>query len=156
VTLLPEWGAVTSRRPKGTFFAEARHRTCRSLRSVHPFLHSSPFYHIPQNHLLCDGPDTPLKSFPSTGASAPSSNILFLGSTRRSIPNGIWIGSAGFAQLTAERRYTLQWANPSPSKLLFRMGNLEPHPIHDYLGPPSFSTQNGISVGSAVLQGSRL
>ena len=31
--------------------AEARHTTYRSLRSVHPFLHSSPFYPIPE--ILC-------------------------------------------------------------------------------------------------------
>jgi len=42
----------------------------------------------------------------------------FLGPTRVSIPNDISIGSAVFAQLMAERSYTLQWAAfPSPSKL---------------------------------------
>jgi len=36
-------------------------KTYRSLRSVHPFLHSSPFYPIPLNLMLCKGLDTPLK-----------------------------------------------------------------------------------------------
>jgi len=43
--------------------------------------------------------------------------LYFLGPTWVQIPNGISIGSAIFAQLTAECPYTLQQAAPYPSKL---------------------------------------
>jgi len=55
------------------------------------------------------------------------SNIPFLGPTPLSIPNGISTGSAGFAQLTKESPYTLQWAALPPSKLPVRMGASGPH-----------------------------
>jgi len=42
------------------------------------------------------------------------SNTCFLGFTRDHNPNGISIGSAIFAQLTAEFPYTLQWATLYP------------------------------------------
>jgi len=38
----------------------------------------------------------------------------FLGSTLVQIPNGMSIGSAVFAQLTADSRYTLQRVTPFP------------------------------------------
>jgi len=46
----------------------------------------------------------------------------FLGPTRVQNPNGILIGSAVFAQLTAERPYALHWAAVRPSKLCLSMG----------------------------------
>jgi len=51
-----------------------------------------------------------------------------LSKTQVHIPNGIMIGSASFAQLTADSPYTLQWAAPFPSKLTRRrrMGHLDP------------------------------
>jgi len=51
---------VTLRPQKGT-----------SYRSVHLFLHSLPFFPIPQNPMLCSGPDTPLKVPPAVERSAP-------------------------------------------------------------------------------------
>jgi len=53
--------------------------------------------------------------------------------TRVHNPNGKPIGSAVFAQLTAESPYTLQWATLSP-KLALLMGDLDPHLIHNSLG----------------------
>jgi len=50
--------------------------------------------------------------------------------------NSISISSTLFQQLTAEGPYTLQWADPSPSKLPFHMGRS---------GPPS----NTWFIGSA-------
>jgi len=47
------------------------------------------------------------KSTPFSWSICTSSNTWFLGSTRLSIRNGISIGAAVFAQLTAERTYTL-------------------------------------------------
>jgi len=87
------------------------------------------------------------------------SNTRFLGLTPFSIPNGMSIGSAVFAQLTAESPYTkLQWIAPFPLKIA---------PLHRGFGHPSNTwfwfpepTQvhnpNGISITSPVLQGSRL
>jgi len=76
------------------------------------------------------------------------SNTCFLGPTRVQIPNGISIGSAVFAQLTAESRYILQRA---ALKLPLPKGDLDSHLIREsldlsetitlYNGPP-FSPQN--------------
>jgi len=52
-------------------------------------------------------------------------------------PNGKSIGSAVFAQVTVECSYTLQWAAPSPSKLLLRMGDLDAHLNHGSWAHPS-------------------
>ena len=83
-------GAVTSRLPTGTFLYRSTSYDVRyrSLRSDHPFLHSSPFYQIPRNPVLYNGLDAPLKVPLPVGASTPSCNSRFLGSTRRSTPNG--------------------------------------------------------------------
>jgi len=53
-------------------------------------------------------------------------NTCFLGPTRVHNPNGIWIDSAIFTQLTAERPCTLQWAALSLSKLPLPTGDLAP------------------------------
>ena len=71
------------------------------------------------------------------GIWASSSNTCFLGSTRVLNPTGISIGSAVFVQLTAERHYTLQRATLGASKLPLPMGDLQLHPIHDFLAHPS-------------------
>ena len=74
---------------------------------------------------------------------APS-NACFLAPTLVHNPNGISISSAVFAQITAECRYTLQWAAPRgsgpPSNTWF------PWPTRIY-------NPNGISISSAVLAG---
>jgi len=57
---------------------------------------------------------------------APQSNICFLGSTRVHIPNDILIGSAVFAELTAKRPYTSQWAAPFPRKIAHSHGGSGP------------------------------
>jgi len=69
------------------------------------------------------------------------SNMCFLVPTRVHTPNGISIGSAVFAHLTAECLYTLQRAAPSPSKSPFRMGDLNPRLIHGFLGPLESTTK---------------
>jgi len=51
------------------------------------------------------------------------------------LTNGKSIGSAIFAQLTAESPYSLQWA-PFPTKLPLSTGDLDPHLIHGSMGPP--------------------
>jgi len=51
-------------------------------------------------------------------------------------PNGTTIGSAVFAQTTAERPYTLQWFACFPSKLPLPMLASRPHVIRGLLGAP--------------------
>ena len=82
------------------------------------------------------------------------SNTWFLGPIRAHNPNGISIGSAVFAQLTAECPYTLQWDAPSPSKLPLSMGDLDPHLIHGSLGPAESSMQKASRSEQLFLQSS--
>jgi len=64
---------------------------------------------------------------------------MVLGPIRVRTPNSISIGSAIFAQLTAEGPYTLQWTAPSPSTL--SMGGSGPHLIAGSFGPPESTCQ---------------
>jgi len=68
-------------------------------------------------------------------------------------PNGLSIGSAVFAQMTADCPYTLQWNVHSPLKIA---------PLHEgsglpsntwFLGPTQVLNPNGISIGAAVFAG---
>ena len=62
----------------------------------------------------------------------PQLSARFLGPIRAHNPNSIWIGSAVFAQMTAECPYTLQWDAPFPQKKLpIPIGGSGPHLIHD-------------------------
>jgi len=66
------------------------------------------------------------------------------------------IGSAVFAQFTAEYPYTLQQAAPFPQKLPFPWEGSGPHLIHGSLGPPESSTQTASWSVQLFLQGSLL
>ena len=55
-------------------------------------------------------------------------------------PNDTSIGSAVFAQLTADYRHASP-GMPSPLKLPVPIGDLEPHVIHDCLCPSKSTTQ---------------
>jgi len=66
--------------------------------------------------------------------------------------NGISIGSAVFAQLTAERPYTLQRAALSPLKIASSHGGSGPSNAL-FLGPIPAHNPSGISIGSAVFPG---
>jgi len=80
-------------------------------------------------------------------------DFCFLQPTRVHNPNGKSIGSAVFAQLTAESPYTLQWALLSP-KIAPSHGDLDPHLIHGSLGLPESSTQIAFRSVQLFLQGS--
>jgi len=82
----------------------------------------------------------------------PKSNTYFLWPTQVHIPNDILIGSAVFAQLTAESPYTLQWAALFPSKLPLHGGS-EPPSNMWFLGPPHIHNPFGIVMGSAIFAG---
>ena len=71
-------------------------------------------------------------------------NTCFLGPTRVNNPNGMSIGSAVFAQLTAEHPDTLQWAAPSHGR------SAPPHNTW-FLGPDH--NPNDILIGLAIFAG---
>jgi len=52
-----------------------------------------------------------------------------------------YVGPPLFAQVTAERPYTLEWAASPRSKLPLLIGGSGPHLIHYLLGPPEPTTQ---------------
>jgi len=63
--------------------------------------------------------------------------------------NSISIGSAVFAQLTAECPYTLQWAASFPQNCPFPWGIWTSSNIW-FLEPTRAHNPNGISIGSTV------
>jgi len=64
-------------------------------------------------------------------------NIYFLGPTQIRNPIGISVGSYIFAQLTAECRRACLKISHFP----FAWGDLDPHLIHDSLGPSESKSQ---------------
>jgi len=68
--------------------------------------------------------------------------------------NGISVGLAIFAEMTAQWPYTLQWDAPSSLKIVPSHGGSGPHLIHGSLGPPDSSTQIASWSVQAFLQGS--
>jgi len=68
-------------------------------------------------------------------------------------PNGISIGSAVFAQTTAECTYTLQWDAAFPLKIAASHGGSGPPSNTWFLGPTRVLNPNGISIGSAIFAG---
>ena len=84
----------------------------------------------------------------------PPNNGFIDGSTRVQIQNGISTGSAIFAQLMAERHYTLQWATLSPSKLPLPMVESGPHRIHDSMCPSEPITQTASRLVQPFLHSS--
>jgi len=70
------------------------------------------------------------------------------------IPNDISIGSAVFAQLTAESSHTLQWATPFPHQNSH--GDLDFRLIHGFFGPTESTTQTASRSVQRFLQGSLL
>jgi len=101
-------------------------------RLVQPFLHSSR-QKVPI--LYNGGPFSPKLLLP-TGIWTPS-NLRFLGPVRAHNPNGITIGSAVFAQMTA-------MGCPFSLKIAPSHGGCGPHLIHGSLGLPE-------SFGSLVI-----
>ena len=81
------------------------------------------------------------KNCPYTWGIWTPSNTWFLGPIWAHNPNRISIGSAVFAQMTAECPYTPQWDALPRSKLLLPMGDLDPDLIHGFLDPPESLTQ---------------
>jgi len=78
----------------------------------------------------------PFKIAPFHGSEPPFST-WFHGPTQILIPNNISIGSAVFAQLTAECPYTLQWAALALLKIVPSLVWCGPHLIHGSFAHPS-------------------
>jgi len=118
-------------------------------RSVQPFLHRSWV-----SLYFTKGPSLPsLKITRSHRVSEPHLT-RFLGPIGTRKPNGIFIDTAVFAQMTAVFLYVanLQWY-ALPQNCPFPWGS-GPHLINGSLGPSNFSTHaNSISIGSAVFAG---
>jgi len=121
--------------------------TQTASRSVQPCLHSSRQSVVGHAFPLHNCP------FPWRGGIWTLSNTWFLWSTRLSIQNGISIGSAVFAQITADSPDSFYWA-PFPKKLPLSTGNLNSHLIHSSLGPPKSSIQTASPSVQPVLQDS--
>jgi len=68
-------------------------------------------------------------------------------------PNRMPIGSAIFAQMTAECPYTLQWDAPFPLKIAPSHGESGPPCNTWFPGPTRVTNPNGISIVSAVFAG---
>jgi len=91
---------------------------------------------------------------PKNGVIWTQSNTWFLGPTRVQIPNGISIGSPVFAQLTAERPYTLQWVTLCFENCSFPWQVLGLHLIHDSLSIPEPTTQTTSRLDQPFLHSS--
>jgi len=93
--------------------------------------------HNSQKPMLCNGPYTPLKGPFSWEHTHPHLIHGSLGLPDSAAQNGISIGSAVFAQLTAECRYILLWTAPFPRMITPSHGGSGPHLTHDFLANPS-------------------
>jgi len=105
--------------------------------SVQPFLHS-----LRQKvHILYNGrPYPPELPLPMGDLDLPCNTWCF-GPMRAHNPNGTSIGSAIFAQMTAECPYIYNGLPVSPSKLPLPMLASGSHVIRGSLGPPESETQ---------------
>jgi len=88
----------------------------------------------------------------SLSTAGPSANTRFLWPIRAHNPNGIWICSAVFAQMTAECPYTLQWGTLPPPNCPFPWGS-GPLSSTWFVGPTRVLNPKGISIGAAVFAG---
>ena len=68
-------------------------------------------------------------------------------------PNGISIGLAVFAQMTAESPYALQWDAPFPLKISPFHGGSRPPSNTWFLGLSRVLNSNSISIGAAIFAG---
>jgi len=159
-------GSMQSHRnpQKAPVCAETRHTSYRSLSSVHPFLHSYPFYRSPQ--ILCFAKDTPLKVPLTVGACAPSCSTMqymVLGTT----------GLVGWLEFNVrfEHKYGYirdDWNHktqpliynglslfPKNCPFAIRMGDLDLYLIHSSLGSPESTTQTTYPSVQRILQGSQ-
>jgi len=129
--------------------AHSRH-LANTIEVVHPSAHSSPqskrqmerFSRFCTVSILYNGrPYPPELPLPMGDLDLPCNTLCFRPMGAHN-PNGTSIGSAVFAQMTAECLYSLQWFVCSPSKLPLPMLASGPHiVIRGSFGPPESGTQ---------------
>ena len=135
------------------------HLRCASLRHPESTTQTaSPFSHFCTAHLQSvpihhNGPPFLFSKLPLRMRRSEPNLTWFLGPTRVQIPNSISIGSAVFAQFTAERPYILQWTALSPQNCPFSWGS-GPHLIHDSLGQSEPTSQAHGRVSLYFIMGS--
>jgi len=119
-------------------------------RSVQPFVHNS----LQKVLYLTMGNLFP-KTAPSRGGSGPPRNSWFLEPDRAHNPNGISIGSAVLAQMTAEYTCFTMGRPYPPQNCPLPSGDLDPNLIHGcwFPGPTRVLNPNGISIGSPIIAG---
>jgi len=130
-------------------FSPLESTTQTANRSVQPFLHSSR-QKVPMPILYNGSLSTRIA--PPWGIWTPF-NAWCLGPMRAHISNCTSIGSAVFAQMTAECPYTLQWFTRFPFKIAPSHGGIRTPCNTWFLGPTRVLNPNGNSIASAVLQG---
>jgi len=123
--------------PNTCFLGPTGAHTPNGYRSVQPFLNRSR-QKVPT---LYNGPPLSRQNCRCAWKSCTPSNTCFVRPTLLSITDGISIGSAVFAGLTAECHYTLQWAAPFALEIAPFNGYLDPHLIRDFLSPREPTTQ---------------
>jgi len=109
--------------PNTCFLGSPEFTTQTASRLVQPFLQSVTHGRV---LLVISGYVLSPKNCAIAWAIWTPSTTWFHGSTQILNPNGISISPAIFAQLTAERHYTLQWAALFPAKLPLSIGGPAP------------------------------
>jgi len=145
------WRTIELVHPSANSKSNPQHK--RQIDRFSRFLHSSQ----QKVHILYSGrPYPPELPFPLGYLDprlASQSNTWCLGPMQAHNPNGTSIGSAVYAQVTAECPYTLQWFACFPQNWPFAMGIWTPCNTW-FLGPTRVLNPNGNSIALAVLQGS--
>jgi len=125
--------APSHRPPPNTWFLE--HPSQQPKQQLDQFSH---FGRVPSG---MPGHVVPLKLPLHTGWSGPPSNTWFPEPTQAHNPNGIWIGPAVFAQITAVSLYFTMLHPFPPPNCPFPWGDADSHLVHGSLGPLESSTQ---------------
>jgi len=132
------------------FFSPFKSITKTANWSVQPFLHSL----RKKLSIIYNGrPYPPKLPLPMKDLDLPCNTWCF-GPMKAHNPNGTSIGSAVFAQMTAECPYTVQWFACFPLKLPLPMLASGPHVIRVSLGLPEFAMQMATWLFQPFLQGS--
>jgi len=131
--------------------------TCRSLRSVHPFLHSSPFTQ-PQKlwfTMLFDRPDTSKVPRPWGHLHPHLIHGFLYHQTQHPKLYVVIIQPFLHSARRTESPYTSQWDVTSPVKIAPSHGALDHHLTHGSLGPPKSTAWTASRSVQLLLQGSR-
>ena len=153
--LLPKWGAVTSRPTKRTSLRRSTSCDVQIVRSVRPFLHSSPFTYPTKSYALQWA-----KHYPRTallaGAFTPSSNTVHGSSSPPDSTSPMASRSVQLFLQGSRQSVPILYNGPplSPKKLPLPMRDLDTHLSQNSLSPPESTTQTASRSLQPFLQGS--